>query len=279
MSEYVSALFEAVEMVLGTPLPTLARQEVTPEEALKFLSDTLITLPAYSDDLLFAVDSVNNLCPARHEMSLANLTLSINLSTDKIKNAKAVVWQGDITTLQVDAILNAANEKGLGCFEPSHRCIDNVIHRAAGPRLRVECNQLMRARGAQLVAGSVPIISKGYNLPSKFVIHATGPQLFRGESLTKEHEQLLSSTYRNVLDLAHSHKLKSLALCCISTGLFGYPSKEAPVTALQTVKQWFDEHVDTTLEIVVFNVFSDEDFHPNSVRRGVKHEHAGAPSY
>ena len=116
-------------------------------------------------------------------MSLANLTssLSINLSTDKIKNAKAVVWQGDITTLQVDAILNAANEKGLGCFEPSHRCIDNVIHRAAGPRLRVECNQLMRARGAQLVAGSVPIISKGYNLPSKFVIHATGPQLFRGE--------------------------------------------------------------------------------------------------
>lgn len=169
------------------------------------------------------------------------------------------LWQGDITRLKVDAIVNAANSQMLGCFIPMHRCIDNAIHSAAGMELREECAGLMREQNHPEPAGQAKI-TKGYNLPAKWVIHTVGPIVY-GEYPTEEDIRLLADCYLNCLALADSNGLASIAFCCISTGEFRFPQAEASEIAVATVRKYLESHPDTSLNTIIFNVFKDVDFY------------------
>ena len=174
---------------------------------------------------------------------------------------KLSIWQGDITRLAVDAIVNAANSQMLGCFVPMHTCIDNCIHTFAGIQLRAECNRQMNRLRAKYGPDyeqptAVPMLTDGYNLPTKKVIHIVGP-IVEGR-LTKDLEQDLADCYKNTLDMCLENGLKSVAFCCISTGVFRFPNKRATQIAVKTVTDWLSEHPNA-MERVIFNVFKDED--------------------
>ncbi|MBQ8458452.1 MAG: protein-ADP-ribose hydrolase [Prevotella sp.] len=162
-----------------------------------------------------------------------------------------LLWQGDITRLKLDAIVNAANAQALGCWAPLHNCIDNCIHSAAGIQLRKECADKMQGR---LLATGDAFITKGYNLPAKHVIHTVGPIIPDGIP-TKEQEEQLAQCYRSCLDLAEQNGLESIAFCCISTGVFHFPNELAARIAIETVKS-YPRHA---LKTIVFNVFLDKD--------------------
>ncbi len=164
------------------------------------------------------------------------------------------LWQGDITRLDSDAVVNAANGKLLGCFIPCHKCIDNAIHSAAGLQVRDECNKLMQAQGHDEPAGSAKITS-AYNLPSKFIIHTVGPIVFG--KLNDNNRSELESCYKSCLKLADEKNLKSLAFCCISTGEFHFPNEEAAKIAVKTVKNFLPQA--KNLKKIIFNVFKDLD--------------------
>ena len=162
------------------------------------------------------------------------------------------LWQGDITTLAVDAIVNAANAALLGCFVPNHGCIDNVIHTYAGVELRLACQEIIRAQGHEEPTGTAKI-TPGFNLPAKYVLHTVGP-IVSGR-LTERHRDALASCYQSCLHLAAEHGLQSAAFCCISTGVFGFPQREAAEIAVDTVTAFQREHpID-----VMFNVFKEAD--------------------
>lgn len=165
------------------------------------------------------------------------------------------IWQGDITRLQADAIVNAANNALLGCFVPLHRCIDNAIHSAAGVQLRLECDKQMRMQGQPEPTGRAKI-TKGYNLPARYVLHTVGPIVRNGKP-TPEQEKELADCYRSSLALADTYGTKSVAFCCISTGEFGFPQERAAQIAVNTVR----DYLATTVHIqtIIFNVFKDED--------------------
>ncbi len=169
------------------------------------------------------------------------------------------LWQGDITRLEVDAIVNAANSQMLGCFVPMHKCIDNAIHSAAGMELREECSRIMRKQGHSEPTGQAKI-TPGYNLPAKWVIHTVGPIVY-GDYPTERDCNLLADCYRNCLALADEKGLSSIAFCCISTGEFHFPQREAAEIAVATVSAYFQTHKHTTISTVVFNVFKDEDYY------------------
>ena len=174
---------------------------------------------------------------------------------------KLSIWQGDITRLAVDAIVNAANSQMLGCFVPMHTCIDNCIHTFAGIQLRAECDRQMRKLRAEHGPDyeqptAIPMLTDGYNLPAKKVVHIVGP-IVQGR-LTKDLEQDLADCYKNTLDLCLENGLKSVAFCCISTGVFHFPNKRAAEIAVKTVTEWLKAHP-LALERVIFNVFKDED--------------------
>ena len=170
-------------------------------------------------------------------------------------NNQIYLWQGDITTLKVDAIVNAANSALLGCFIPCHGCIDNAIHSTAGLQLRQECNEIMQKQGKEEKTGKAKITS-GYNLPCKCVIHTVGP-IITGE-LTENDCTLLRNCYINCLKLAIENNLKSIAFCCISTGEFCFPNEKASEIAINTVNEFLNE---TKSEIeVIFNVFKKQDY-------------------
>lgn len=171
-------------------------------------------------------------------------------------DSRLVLWQGDITRLDADAIVNAANSQMLGCFVPCHGCIDNAIHSAAGMELREECAEIMRAQGYEEPTGQAKI-TKGYNLPAKHVIHTVGPIIY--DRVTEEDREDLASCYRSCLALAEENGLKSIAFCCISTGEFHFPNREAAEIAVKTVKDFLDSHPDGSLQKVIFNVFKDYD--------------------
>lgn len=171
------------------------------------------------------------------------------------------IWQGDITRLAADAIVNAANSQMLGCFVPMHTCIDNCIHTYAGIQLRAECDRQMRFLRSKYGQDyeqptAVPMLTDGYNLPAKKVVHIVGP-IVTGR-LTKDLEQDLADCYRNTLDLCLENDIRSIAFCCISTGVFHFPNQEAAKIAVRTVTDWLDQHPGT-MERVIFNVFKDED--------------------
>lgn len=165
-----------------------------------------------------------------------------------------LLWQGDITRLKVDAIVNAANAQMLGCWAPLHKCIDNCIHSAAGIQLRAECDQLMKAQGHDEPTGMAKI-TKGYNLPAKHVIHTVGPIIENGIP-TPEQEEQLASCYRSCLAIAEEHHLQSIAFCCISTGVFHFPNQRAAEIAVETVRNYPLR----SLKTIVFNVFLDKDY-------------------
>ena len=171
------------------------------------------------------------------------------------------LWQGDITRLEVDAIVNAANSQMLGCFVPMHTCIDNCIHTFAGIELRQECYQKMKELRGRFGENyeqptGIPMLTDAYNLPAKKVIHVVGPIVEYG--LTPEIEGELAKCYRNVLDLCLANNLRSVAFCCISTGVFGFPNKPASRIAVKTGEEWLLDHPNG-MDRVIFNVFKNED--------------------
>ena len=165
------------------------------------------------------------------------------------------LWKGDITTLKIDAIVNAANSQGLGCFIPCHKCIDNAIHSASGVQLRLECYKKMKDIG-ELETGKA-FITKGYNLPSKYVIHTVGPIIY--DDVSKKDIEDLRNCYINSLKLAKENNIKEIAFCCISTGEFRFPKDEACKIAIETVSEYLKDS-SNFFDKIVFNVFTDEDY-------------------
>ena len=164
------------------------------------------------------------------------------------------LWQGDITTLAADAIVNAANCQMLGCFVPCHGCIDNAIHTYAGVQLRLECAGIMERQGHEEETGHAKI-TKAYNLPCRFVLHTVGPMIYG--SVSEADRELLVDCYRSCLELAAGSGLCSVAFCCISTGEFHFPNELAAQIAIQMVTDWQRQH-SNQME-VIFNVFKDSD--------------------
>lgn len=171
------------------------------------------------------------------------------------------IWQGDITKLEVDAIVNAANSQMLGCFIPMHTCIDNQIHTFAGVQLREECNQQMNKLREKYGTNyeqptAIPMLTDAYNLPAKKVIHIVGPIVY--DKLTPNLEKNLEDCYTNTLDMCLENGLKTVAFCCISTGVFNFPNQRAAQIAVDTVEKWSLIHPDK-MDRIIFNVFKDED--------------------
>lgn len=164
------------------------------------------------------------------------------------------LWQGDITTLRCDAIVNAANSGMTGCYVPNHRCIDNCIHSFAGVQLRLECDEIMTKQGHGEPTGQAKI-TNSYNLPCKYIIHTVGP-IINGK-LTSEDCDLLESCYKSCLELVVKNNLDSIAFCCISTGEFHFPNDKAAQIAVKTVEEFMKK--ETSLKKVIFNVFKDMD--------------------
>ena len=169
-------------------------------------------------------------------------------------NPRFALWQGDITRLRADAIVNAANSSLLGCFHPCHGCIDNAIHSAAGLQLRDACHQIMQAQGCPEPVGRARL-TEGYNLPARYVLHTVGP-IVRG-GVTAGDRAALASCYRACLELAAERGLESVAFCCISTGEVHFPNREAAAIAVETVAAFLQR--DRTIKRVIFNVFKDLD--------------------
>ena len=164
------------------------------------------------------------------------------------------LWQGDITTLRCDAIVNAANSGLTGCYIPNHRCIDNAIHTYAGIQLRLACAKIMEQQGHPEPTGQAKI-TPAFNLPCRYVLHTVGP-IVDGR-VTHRDRRLLSSCYRSCLELAAAHQLESVAFCCISTGEFHFPNRLAAEIAVQTVKDFMKK--ETSIKKVIFNVFKETD--------------------
>ncbi len=164
------------------------------------------------------------------------------------------IWQGDITLLRCDAIVNAANSGMTGCYHPLHSCIDNCIHSYAGVQLRLKCGEIMAAQGFPEPTGQAKI-TPAYNLPCRFVLHTVGPIV--SGALTQEHCELLASCYRSCLDLAAENGCGSIAFCCISTGVFMFPNRKAAEIAVKTVKDW--KRASGSAIKVIFNVFKNAD--------------------
>lgn len=164
------------------------------------------------------------------------------------------LWQGDITTLRCDAIVNAANSGMTGCYVPNHRCIDNCIHSFSGIQLRMDCAEIMRTQGHEEETGKAKM-TKAYNLPCRYILHTVGPII--SGALTKADCDLLAACYRSCLELAAENHLESVAFCCISTGEFHFPNDKAAQIAVSTVKEFMRQ--ETSVKKVVFNVFKDLD--------------------
>lgn len=189
----------------------------------------------------------------KEENRLAGITDLADLQPTGL-DERIYLWQGDITALKVDAIVNAANSQMCGCFRPLHNCVDNIIHSKSGIQLRLCCNDIMHKQGHEEPTGQAKITS-AYNLPCNYVLHTVGP-IVEGK-LTKQHEDLLASCYRSCLELAEETKVESIAFCCISTGVFMFPNERAAEIAVETVKEYY-EKTGSQMK-VVFNVFKDED--------------------
>lgn len=173
-----------------------------------------------------------------------------------IQGTSIALWQGDITAIRIDAIVNAANNRLVGCFQPLHNCIDNAIHTKAGVQLRDDCWAIMQKQHKPEPTGMAKV-TRAYNLPSNFVIHTVGP-IVEG-NLTSQHEDELRKSYLSCLNVCASlPQIQSIALCCISTGVFGYPRERAAETAFNTVCDWLNKHPEE-LDYVVFTLFSDRD--------------------
>lgn len=221
------------------------------------LDNAITVLPAN----YLSIEGINTLTQLlqieNDEHEITDVTALAETPFLTIGNTKIVLWQGDITTLSVDAIVNAANSQMLGCFQPLHKCIDNAIHNRAGVQLRADCEVIMALQD-NIEDTGIAKITRAYNLPSKFVLHTVGP-IVQNEPMPLHAEQL-ASCYRSILELAkQTERIRSLAFCSISTGIFGYPIEHASRVAFDTVTQWLTENPEQ-FETIVFNVFSEHDY-------------------
>lgn len=184
-------------------------------------------------------------------------TINNTINDCNIENKNVIcLWKGDITTLKIDAIVNAANSRGLGCFVPLHRCIDNQIHSLAGIQLRLECNNIMREKNYYLPTGKA-FITRGYNLPSKYVIHTVGPIIY--DEVTEKEEIELMNSYISCLEIAKGNGIREIAFPCISTGEFRFPKELAVRCAFLAVQNFLRKNKDS-FDKIVFNVFNEEDY-------------------
>lgn len=212
--------------------------------------------------------------------ALMNITMPVNLNEEyykkqdlvlqKIKSESVIIdvndllpmtnkiylYQGDITKVSADAIVNACNSKLLGCFQPLHSCIDNAIHSFAGLQVRRDLMKIMKEQGEDESSGKAKI-TNAYNLPSKYILHTVGP-IVSGIP-TKEDELDLYNCYISCLKLADSYRLKSIVFCSISTGIYGFPIKKASKVAVKAVKEYLKKE-NNNIEKVIFDVFSKEDY-------------------
>ena len=223
--------------------------EIPEDENAKFrlyrsLVNVRPAMPASGDFMRVEDEFLSGLTDSKGVTDIADLTPV----EDKI-----YLWKGDITTLKCGAIVNAANSGLTGCYQPCHNCIDNCIHTFAGVRLRYKCDEIMKKQGFPEPTGNAKI-TPAYNLPCDYVIHTVGP-IVQGK-LTKEHCRLLESCYKSCLEIAVENKISSIAFCCISTGVFGFPHNEAAEIAVGTVREFLKNH---DLKII-FNVFSEVDY-------------------
>lgn len=231
--------------------PQYSKTEIPPSEQeqkilLRSLFNIRMPLPV-TDEFLTVQDAY-----LREEIRQKGITV---LSDLEPVQKGIYLWRGDITTLQCDGIVNAANRGLLGCFCPNHGCIDNAIHTFAGVQLRLACAELMKRQGHEEETGKAKI-TPAYNLPSRYVLHTVGP-IIQGR-FTQRDCGLLASCYRSCLELAEQNGLTSLAFCCISTGEFHFPNDQAAQIAIEAVKK-YKEQTHSEIE-VIFNVFKELDY-------------------
>ena len=242
---------------LRTPADTESRQRL-----LRSLMNVRMPRPMAKDILLVQDEYLKERAEERGIVPLARIpSIAESLGSKRPFADTLSLWQGDITCLAVDAIVNAANSQMLGCFQPCHSCIDNCIHSYAGIQLRAECHrqmQVLRSRYGREYEQptAVPMLTDGYNLPSKKVVHIVGPIVYDG--LTPKLESDLADCYRNTLDLCAENGLRSVAFCSISTGVFRFPKERAAEIAVRTVTDWLAAHPGR-MDRIIFNVFSDRD--------------------
>lgn len=242
---------------LRTPADTESRQRL-----LRSLMNVRMPRPMAKDILLVQDEYLKERAEERGIVPLARIpSIAESLGSKRPFADTLSLWQGDITCLAVDAIVNAANSQMLGCFQPCHSCIDNCIHSYAGIQLRAECHrqmQVLRSRYGREYEQptAVPMLTDGYNLPAKKVVHIVGPIVYDG--LTPKLESDLADCYRNTLDLCAENGLRSVAFCSISTGVFRFPKERAAEIAVRTVTDWLAAHPGR-MDRVIFNVFSDRD--------------------
>lgn len=184
-------------------------------------------------------------------------TISDTIKESNLENKdKICLWKGDITLLKIDAIVNAGNSQGLGCFIPCHKCIDNQINTYAGVSLRLECNEIMKEKNYYLHTGK-SFITKGYSLPSKYIIYTVGPII--QTQVTEKEELQLINCYTSSLELALQNEIRTIAFPCISTGEFRFPKEEACRLAISAVENFLQEHKES-FDKIVFNVYGEEDY-------------------
>lgn len=251
---------------------------MTQQERLRYLLEGLVAeykernnehldIPVSEEEQFILFRSLCNIRPAgsmplewmkiedEYLITLAREKGIVTINDMKEREPQIYLWQGDITRLSVDAIVNAANNKLLGCFAPNHKCIDNEIHTFAGIELRMECARMTEYMEMPEKTG-VARMTYGYNLPAKHVIHTVGPII--DEAVTDKERHELASCYRSCLQLANAYNLQSIAFCCISTGEFRFPNEEAAQIAVHTVRTYLKES--NSKIKVVFNVFKDIDY-------------------
>lgn len=240
----IRALLEEMPQYRDTPIPALPDHRW---RLLRSLMNVRPPMPA-TKEFLRVQDAY------LRQMTAEKGIVDASLLPSTAKDERLILWQGDITTLQCDAIVNAANSQMLGCFSPCHGCIDNIIHTMAGVQLRLACHEIMQKQGYEEPTGHAKI-TPGFNLPTKYVLQTVGPII--DDEVTDEDEALLASCYRSCLDLAAQNRLRSIAFCCISTGVFRFPPERAAEIAIRTVKEYLRQ--DATIQRVIFNVFKDSD--------------------
>jgi len=240
----IRALLDEMPQYRDTPIPAQADRQW---RLLRSLMNVRPPMPAGEDFLRVQDACLQQMTREKGVVDAASLAPCG-------RGARLVLWQGDITTLRCDAIVNAANSQLLGCFSPCHGCIDNIIHTMSGVQLRLACDALMRAQGHEEPAGRAKITS-GFNLPARHVLHTVGPIV--DGALTPKHEALLAGCYESCLALAAQNRLRSVAFCCISTGVFRFPAGRAAQIAVQTVERFLQR--EPSIDRVVFNVFKDSD--------------------
>ena len=240
----IRALLEEMPQYRDTPIPALSEHRW---RLLRSLMNVRPPMPATEEFLQIQDEYLKQMTAEKGIVDAETLPACP-------KDERLILWQGDITTLQCDTIVNAANSQMLGCFSPCHGCIDNIIHTMAGVQLRLACQEIMQAQGHEEPTGRAKI-TPGFNLPAKYVLHTVGP-IVDGE-VTAEDEALLASCYRSCLELAAQNGLRSVAFCCISTGVFRFPPERAAEIAIQTIKEYLRQN--DAIQHVIFNVFKDSD--------------------